>query len=110
VIGGVVLFASGLLTWMLRVGFIVILPARRLPSGVRRLLDQAAIAALAALLGTALAGQGGPLVLVTPSPVLGAAVAGLLVAWRTRRMGLTVVAAVAVLWLLQLLTGGHPYA
>lgn len=100
--GGVVLLTSTLLTWLLRVGFIVILPARRLPNGIRRLLDHAAIAALAALLGTALAGQGGALVLVTPSPVLGAALAGVLVAWRSRRMGLTIVVAIAVLWLLQL--------
>lgn len=100
--GGAVLLASTLITWLLRVGFIAILPARRLPGGVRRLLDHAAIAALAALLGTALAGQGGALVLVTPSPVLGATAAGVLVAWRTRRMGLTIGAALAVLWLLQL--------
>jgi branched-subunit amino acid transport protein len=46
----VVLLASSVVTWLLRVGFIVIVPARRLPEGLRRVLDHAAVAALAALL------------------------------------------------------------
>lgn len=100
--GAVVLLASTIVTWLLRVGLILIVPARRLPEGVRKLLDHGATAALAALLGTALARDGGPLVLVTPSPVLGATLAGVLVAWRTRRMGLTIAAALVALWLLRL--------
>lgn len=100
--GGVVLFASSFLTWVLRVALITLVPARRLPEGIRRLFDHAATAALAALLGIALANQGGALVLVTPSAALSAAAVGVAVAWRTRRMGLTIVAAVAAFWLLQL--------
>ena len=100
----VVLLGSGVVTWLLRVGFIVLLPARRLPAGLRRILDHAAVAALAALLATALTRESGPGWLLTPSPVLVAAVAAGLVAWHTRRMGLTVVIAVSVLWTAQLLT------
>ena len=100
----VVLLASSALTWLLRGGFIVIFPARRLPAGLRRVLDHAAVAALAALLATALTRDGGPGWLLTLSPVHIAAVAGGLVAWRTGRMGLTVVVAVTVLWAAQLIT------
>lgn len=100
--GGLVLLASSLLTWVLRVGLIALVPARRLPERIRRLFDHAAGAALAALLGTVLAAQGGALVLVTPSAVLAATAAGVLVAWCTRRMGLTIIAALATYWLLQL--------
>ena len=100
----VVLLASSVVTWLLRVGFIVIVPARRLPEGFRHVLDHAAVAALAALLATALTRESGPGWLLTPSPGLVAAVAAGLVAWHTRRMGLTVVVAVSVLWVAQLLT------
>ena len=98
-----VLLASSVVTWLLRVGFIVIVPATRLPEGLRRVLDHAAVAALAALLATALTRESGPAWLVTPSPVLVAAVAAGLVAWRTGRIGLTVVVAVTVLWAAQLM-------
>ena len=99
----VVLLASSVVTWLLRVGFIVIVPARRLPEGLRRVLDHAAVAALAALLATALTRESGPAWLLTPSPVLVAAVAAGLVAWRTGRLGLTAVVAVTVLWAAQLI-------
>jgi branched-subunit amino acid transport protein len=99
----VVLLASSVLTWLLRVGFIVILPAGRLPARLRRILDLAAVAALAALLATALTRDGGPGWLLTPSPVHVAAVAAGLVAWRTGRMGLTIVVAVTVLWAAQVI-------
>ncbi len=98
-----VLLASSVVTWLLRVGFIVIVPARRLPEGFRRVLDHAAVAALAALLATALAHDSGAAWLLTPSPVHVAVVAAGLVAWRTGRMGLTVVVAVTVLYAAQLL-------
>jgi branched-subunit amino acid transport protein len=97
----VVLLASSVLTWLLRVGFIAILPAGRLPARLRRILDLAAVAALSALLATALTRDGGPGWLLTPSPVHVAAVAAGLVAWRTGRMGLTIVVAVTVLWAAQ---------
>lgn len=97
----VMLLAASVVSWLLRVGFITIVPARRLPDGFRRVLDSTAVAALAALLATGLArGSGTPGVGPVP-PVLVAAAVAALVAWRTRRMGLTVGVAVAVLWLLQ---------
>ncbi|MGH8824185.1 MAG: AzlD domain-containing protein [Jiangellaceae bacterium] len=98
----VVLLASSVVTWLLRVGFIAIVPARRIPQSLRRVLDHAAVAALAALLATALAREGGAAWFLTPSPMHVAALVAGVVAWRTRRLGLTVVVAIAVLWAAQL--------
>lgn len=99
----VVLLSSSVVTWLLRIGFIVIVPAKHLPERFRRVLDHAAVAGLAALLATALTRDTGPGWLLAPSPVHLAVVLAGLVAWRTRRMGLTVVVAVTVLWAAQLI-------
>lgn len=97
----VMLLAASVVSWLLRVGFITIVPARRLPDAVRRVLDSTAVAALAALLATGLArGIDAPGYGPVP-PVLVAAAIAALVAWRTGRMGLTVAVAVVALWLLQ---------
>lgn len=98
----VMLLAASLVSWLLRVGFIAIVPARRLPDGVRRVLDSTAVAALAALLATALTRGIGTSGHGPVPPVLVAAAIAAVVAWRTRRMGLTVAVAVAALWLLHL--------
>ena len=56
-----VVTAAGLVSWVLRVLFIVLVPARRLPPRVRRALPHTGPAALAALLATGLtrSGSGG---------------------------------------------------
>lgn len=96
------MLAGAVVSWLLRIGFIVIVPARRLPESVRRLLDRTALAALAALLATALAHDPTPAGLLHVPPALGATVVGALVSARTRNMGLTVLAAVAAMWVLSL--------
>jgi branched-subunit amino acid transport protein len=79
------LTAAGLATWLLRVLFVTLVPARRLPAPVRRGLDHAAPAVLAALVATSLVGDAGPLALITPSPMLIALVTGGAVAVMTRQ-------------------------
>ena len=51
-----VLLAVGAISWLFRVAAITLLPATRLPSAARRLLDHAAPAALAAMVGAGIAG------------------------------------------------------
>lgn len=89
------LTAAGLATWVLRVLFVTVVPARRLPAAVHRGLDHAAPAVLAALVATALVGDAGPLALVTPSPMLIALVVGGAVAVVTRRPLAGIAAALA---------------
>lgn len=93
------LAAAGLVSWVLRVLFITLVPARRLPERFRRALNHAAPAALAALIATSLvrpSGGGFP-----AAPVL-ALLAGALVAWRTRSLLLSTAAAVGAFTLLTL--------
>jgi branched-subunit amino acid transport protein len=97
-----VLFAAGAVSWLLRVLFITLVPASRLPAGLRSALEHGGAAVPAALIATALAHQGGPAALVVPSPALLALVASGAVAWWTRQLAATVAAGVAAFWLLGL--------
>jgi branched-subunit amino acid transport protein len=76
-----VLTAAGLVSWVLRVLFIVLVPAHRLPQGANRAVRHTGPAALAALVATGLArsGSGG-----SPAPLLLALLAAALVARHTR--------------------------
>jgi branched-subunit amino acid transport protein len=98
-----VLVAAGAVGWALRVLFITVIPASRLPAGFRQALGYGAAAVPAALIGGALARQGGPAGLVVPSPALVALLFGGAVAWRTGKLAATVAVAVGVFWLLGLL-------
>ena len=92
------LSAGAVATWLLRVSFINLLPADRLPAVLRRTLRHAGPAALGALVVTSLAGSGGPAALVVPSaPHLALIVAGL-VAWRVRNLVAPMAAALAVMF------------
>jgi len=91
-----VLFAVGAVSLAFRVAPITVLPAARLPASVRRLLDHAAPAAIAAMVGTGIAGGAAVSDLGPRLPVLlGAAVAAV-VAWRRRSLVLPVAAGLAV--------------
>jgi branched-subunit amino acid transport protein len=81
---GLVLTGAGLVSWVLRVLFIVLVPARRLPPPVHRALAHTGPAALAALLATDLAQSGfdGG----SPVALLLALLAAALVARRTRSL------------------------
>jgi len=98
----VVLTLSGAVSWLFRVAFITVVPVHKLPPGVRRVLEASTPAVLAAMVATSLAphvSQGNDLLL--PVPLLAATVLTALVAWRTQRLGLTVVVGIGSLWLLQ---------
>ena len=66
-------------TWVLRVLFITLVPATRLPASMRRALPHVGPAVLSALVASALFGSPGG---VQPALLLGAAVTGALAWWR----------------------------
>jgi branched-subunit amino acid transport protein len=94
-----VLAAAALVSWTLRVLFITVVPATRLPDPVRRALDHAAPAVLAAVVATALTRPSAEL---PTGPAVLALAAGALVAWRTRRALAATVTAIAAFALLTL--------
>ena len=95
-----VLLAVGVVSWVFRVAAITLLSTARLPSGARRLLDHAAPAALAAMVGAGLAGGAALPDLASRLPVLlGAAVTAAL-AWRRRGVVRPVAAGLVTAWLL----------
>jgi branched-subunit amino acid transport protein len=91
-----VLFAVGVVSWAFRVAPIAVLPAARLPASARRLLDHAAPAAIAAMVGAGIAGGSAVPDLGPRVPVLVGAVVAAVVAWRRRGLVLPVVAGLAV--------------
>jgi len=98
-----VLLAVGAISWLFRVAAITLLPAAGLPPGARRLLDHAVPAALAAMVGAAIAGGATLPGLASRLPVLAAAAVTAVLAWRARGIVLPVVAGFAAAWLLSLL-------
>ena len=99
----VVLLAVGVLSWLFRVGAITLLPATRLQPPVRRLLDHAVPAALAAMVGAGIAGGAALPDLASRLPVLAGAVVTAVLAWRVRGIVLPVMAGLAAAWVLSVL-------
>ena len=95
-----VLLAVGAVSWLFRVAAITFLPAARLPSAARRLLDHAVPAALAAMVGAGIAGGAAVADLASRLPVLACAVVTAVLAWRMRGIVLPVMAGLAVAWVL----------
>jgi branched-subunit amino acid transport protein len=93
----VALSIGALATWLLRVSFITVFPADRLPARVRRPLPHVGPAALAALIVSGLAGPGGPAAVFTPAAEHIALLAAGLVAWRFRNLVAPIVAALLVM-------------
>jgi branched-subunit amino acid transport protein len=91
-----VLLAAGAVSWIFRVAPIALLPAARLPASARRLLDHAAPAAIAAMVGAGIAGGAALSDLGPRVPVLLGAVVAAMIAWRRRGLVLPVVAGLAV--------------
>jgi branched-subunit amino acid transport protein len=87
-----VLLAAGALTWLLRIAMITLLPADRLPAAARGLLDHAAPAALAAMVGIGIAGGLALPELGARLPVLVGAAVTAVIAWRRAGLVLPVVA------------------
>lgn len=96
----IALLLASVATWLLKVCFITLLPAGRLPERVRAALDDVGPAVTAALLVTYLAHGEGVRGLVL-SDVLATLVAAA-VAWRTRSLSVTVLVGVVAAGLLRL--------
>ena len=90
---------SGLATWLLRVCFITVLPADRMPEAFRRLLRHLGPAVMSTLLVLTLAGEGGARSLLVPSGRHLALLAAGVVAWRCRNVALPLAVAVGVAYL-----------
>lgn len=93
----IALSAGALATWLLRVSFITLLPADRLPEALRLALCHVGPAALGALVVTSLVGRGGLSALLVPSASLLALTVAGLVAWRVRNPAAPMAAALAVM-------------
>jgi branched-subunit amino acid transport protein len=91
------LFAAGAVSWLIRVAPIApLLPTARLPAPARRLLDHAAPAAIAAMVGAGIAGGSALPDLGPRLPVLLGAVVAAVIAWRRRGLVLPVCTGLAV--------------
>jgi branched-subunit amino acid transport protein len=93
-----IVLGASLATWLLRIVFITVLPAERLPARVQRAFDDVAPAVLAAIVVSHVVRAGGPGGI--PWPTLGAVLAAAVVAWRSRNLALPVAVGVAVFGLL----------
>jgi branched-subunit amino acid transport protein len=91
-----VLVAAGAVSWAFRVAPITLLPAARLPATARRLLEHAAPAAIAAMVGAGIAGGLALPDLAARLPVLVGAAVAAVIAWRRRGLILPVVAGLVV--------------
>jgi branched-subunit amino acid transport protein len=90
------LSACAVATWLLRVVFITLLPADRLPGAVHRALRHAGPAVLGAMVVTSVIGPDG-LAALAPSVRHVALLAAALVAWRVRNLAAPISAALAVM-------------
>jgi len=89
----------GVLTYFMRVAFIG--PSRlSLPPAFERALRFVPPAALAALVVPDMVGHNGALVLSLANPRLIAGLVAVVIAWRTRRVALTLIVGMAVFWTL----------
>lgn len=94
-----VLLAAAVATWLLRVAFITMVPARRLPARLRDALGEVAPAVMAALIASHLV-RGGVAAAVSTDVVALLVVA--LVAWRGRSLATTTATGVVAAALLRL--------
>lgn len=100
--------AIGLFTYGIRLAFIVLSDRIRLPVVVQRGLRFVPVAILTAITVPALALPAGTLALTASNARLWAGLVAILVAWRTRNIGLTLALGMGTLWALQaLLALGH---
>ena len=90
------LSACAVATWLLRVTFITVLPADRLPDAVHRALRHAGPAVLGAMVVTSLIGPDG-LAALAPSTRHLALLAAGIVAWRVRNLAAPIAAALVVM-------------
>ena len=93
----------GILTFLTRLSFIALLERWQAPEIVRRALRFVPVAVLTAIIIPELVFSNGVLNIQPANPRLLAGLVAALVAWKTRNVIWTILAGMAVLWLLQLL-------
>lgn len=91
----------GVITYALRLSMIALLGRIELPPLLLRALRYIPPAVFSALVAPALVRPEGPMVLSLGNPYLLAGALAAVTSWRTRSMLLTIVAAMAALWLLR---------
>ena len=92
-----VLVGAGVATWVLRVGFINLIPARTLPARIRRALDVTGPSAMAALIVNDLMHEASRGMGAVTAALIGTAVAAL-VMWRFQNLALVTVAGIGTYW------------
>lgn len=98
-----VIIIGGLLTFLIRLSFILLIGQRQISPWLRRSLRFVPPAVLTAIILPELLFQNGQLDVSLGNGRLLAGILAALVAWRTRSAVLTIVAGMLALWLLQIL-------
>ena len=93
----------GILTYGLRLSFILVAGRFDLPVLIRRALNYAPPAVLLALIGPAILVRGGELALWASNERIWAGLVAALVAWSTRNILATILTGMATMWILQAL-------
>lgn len=99
------LIAGGLLTYAIRLSFIVVLGNMNVPDSIRRALRFVPAAVLSAIILPEMVRPGGELNLSPLNPRLLAGLIAGLVAWRTKNILLTIAVGMGALWLIQAFLG-----
>jgi branched-subunit amino acid transport protein len=99
------LIAGGVLTYAIRLSFIVVLSNMNVPESIRRALRFVPAAVLSAIILPEMVRPGGELNLSPLNPRLLAGLIAGLVAWRTKNILLTIAVGMGALWLIQAFIG-----
>jgi branched-subunit amino acid transport protein len=99
-----IILAMGVVTYALRLSFLLIFGRRQVPTSVQQTLRFVPAAVLAALVCPALVYRDGTLDVSLGNARLLAGVLAAVVAWRTRNVLLTTGVGMGVLWIVQVLT------
>jgi branched-subunit amino acid transport protein len=100
-----VMLIGGLLTFAIRLSFILLLHRIRVPEWFRRGLRFVPVAVLSAIILPELTRPDGTLFLSWRNPQLLAGAVAILVAWRTKNVILTIIAGMAALLVFQFVLG-----
>ncbi len=100
-----IMLLIGILTFSIRLSFIVLLERIQLPEAFLRALRFVPIAVLSAIIAPELAMKNNQLFLSLANPRLLAGVAATLVAYRTRSVVWSILAGMAIFWGLKLVLG-----
>lgn len=97
----IVILAAGLLTYTIRLSFILLFEKLNIPKWVAAALRFVPPSVLSAIILPELFLENGVLKLVPVNPRLLAGVVAVLIAWRTRNVLLTLLSGMLTLWILQ---------